>query len=186
MIKDLLKNTRSYRRFDGNRCICDEDINDIIDAVRYCPSAANLQRVRVKIVNESSQKDTVFDDLSFAAYLKDWNGPELNERPSAYLVLMTECELDVNLAIDIGICAEAMLLTAREKGIGGCMFRSFNKDSLSKKLSAEGYIPALVIALGYPSETVVIDDVKNGDIKYYRDSEGVHHVPKLSLPEIII
>jgi nitroreductase len=110
----------------------------------------------------------------------------VGERPVAYAVLMTATDPDVNLAIDIGLCAEAMILTAREKGIGACLFRSFNKDKLSEILSKDGYIPVLVISLGYPAEEVVIDEVKNGDIKYYRDENDVHHVPKLSLSELLI
>ncbi|RLC39426.1 MAG: nitroreductase, partial [Candidatus Coatesbacteria bacterium] len=45
----------------------------------------------------------------------------------------------------------------------------------------------LVLALGKPAERVVIEPVgEDGDTKYYRDEEGVHHVPKRSLDEIII
>ena len=99
---------------------------------------------------------------------------------------MTESKPDVNLAIDIGICAEAMLLVAREYGIGGCLFRSFSEDTLCEKLGRQGLVPSLVIALGYPSETVVIDDTSGSDIKYYRDENDVHHVPKISLDTIIV
>jgi hypothetical protein len=45
----------------------------------------------------------------------------------------------------------------------------------------------LVLALGEPAEEVVIDEVgEDGDIKYWRDDEGVHHVPKRSLDELIV
>lgn len=186
MIKELLLKTRSYRRYDENRAMTEEDIRAIAEAVRLVPSAGNLQRVRVAFVNDTLQNEEIFSTLGFAAYLKDWDGPAVGERPVGYAVLMTEREPDVNLAIDIGIAAEGMLLSAMERGIGGCIFRSFNKERLSEILKKDGYIPALVISFGCPAETVVIEDVKNGDVKYYRDTDGVHHVPKRSTDDILI
>ena len=45
----------------------------------------------------------------------------------------------------------------------------------------------LALALGKPGEKVVIDKLgDDGDIKYWRDSNSVHHVPKRSLDDIII
>ena len=76
MIIELLEKTRSYRRFDESVSITDEQMRTIASALRFCPSAANLQRVRVKIVNNDLQNQKVFDTLAFAAYLKDWQGPE--------------------------------------------------------------------------------------------------------------
>jgi len=43
----------------------------------------------------------------------------------------------------------------------------------------------LVIALGKPVEMVVIDKMRDGDIKYWRDHESVHHVPKRDIDELI-
>ena len=43
-----------------------------------------------------------------------------------------------------------------------------------------------VIALGTPVERVVLEDMKDGDYKYWRDAEGVHHVPKRKLEELIV
>ena len=44
-----------------------------------------------------------------------------------------------------------------------------------------------MIALGKPKEVVKIDPLgPEGDVKYWRDAEGVHHVPKRSLEEILV
>ena len=43
-----------------------------------------------------------------------------------------------------------------------------------------------VLALGKPVEKVIIDEVKDGNIKYWRDNNSNHHVPKRSLGELIV
>ena len=185
MLLELLKKCRSYRRFDASRKIRREELSSLAESVRYTPSAGNLQRLRLLLVTDESECETVFSSLRFAAYLKDWDGPSECERPVAYVIFLSECELDNNLAIDLGISSEALLLAAAERGIGGCIFRSFDKNILAPLLTG-GYIPHEVIALGYPSETVLIEDSLGGEIKYYRDREDRHIVPKLPMSEIII
>ena len=85
--------------------------------------------------------------------------------------------------IDIGLAASAITLGATERGLGACIFRSFNKEKLSQILGVNTYQPRLVISLGVPSERVELTSVKGGDIKYYRRDDGTHVVPKLSLDE---
>ncbi len=184
MFKELLKETRSVRRYEENREIDRDTLVEIAESLRYCPSAANLQRVRIAIITGDLCQG-VFDTLSFAAYLRPWVRPEEGERPVAYMVLMTKTEPDTNLAIDCGIAAEAIALSAREKGIGYCMFRSFNAENLTRVLGKEGYTSVLVISLGYPKERVEIEDATDS-LKYYRDENGVHHVPKLPLEDLIL
>jgi hypothetical protein len=48
------------------------------------------------------------------------------------------------------------------------------------------YDIALVLALGKPRETVLIEPVKDGHIEYWRDERGFHHVPKRALTDIIL
>jgi hypothetical protein len=135
--------------------------------------------------------EAIFNELTFAAHLHPtWTGPKEGERPTAYIVIMTDEEPDTTLAIDIGIAAEALLLSATEEGFGGCMFRSFDKEKLSAILGHAPYKPELVISLGKPDEVVILqdaDDVRpDGNLAYYRNAYGHHLVPKISMRTLIL
>ena len=126
--------------------------------------------------------------LAWAKYLKDWSGPCEGEKPSAYIIVLGDTEISHSFDCDHGIAAQSILLGAVEKGLGGCMVASIRKDRLREAI---GILPRyeilLVIALGKPRETVVINTVgPSGDIKYWRDSDGQHHVPKRLLDDVII
>jgi nitroreductase len=75
-----------------------------------------------------------------------------------------------------------------ESGYGGCIIGSIRKDELHLDLSLPEYLEILlVLALGKPAEKVVLEPVEDPDkIEYWRDEQGVHHVPKRSLEDIII
>jgi len=75
-----------------------------------------------------------------------------------------------------------------EKGLGGCMIGSIRREKLRAALKIpDRYKILLVLAVGRPKETVVIDEVgPDGDIRYWRDERGVHHVPKRSLDQILL
>jgi hypothetical protein len=81
-----------------------------------------------------------------------------------------------------------ILLGAVEAGLGGCILRAINKPVLKKELNIpEKYEILDVVALGEPAEEVVVEDIaESGDIEYYRDSAGIHHVPKRTLKELIV
>ena len=187
MIAELIKKTRSYRRFDAKREISDTELREMVEAARCSGSSANRQRIRFVIVNKKDDCDFLFKNVAFAGYLKEWAGPSEAERPTAYIVMMCKEEnIDTSLAIDMGIAAQSILLTATEMGLGGCMIRSFKKAEFESYLKKEGYNSAFVIALGKPTENVYLTDVKGGDIKYFRDENDDHVVPKFSLDELII
>ncbi len=185
MISELIKKNRSYRRFDASREISRDELVKFTESARYVASGANLQRLRFTLINEKSACDEIFSALKFAAYLKEWQGPTESERPVAYIIISSENEYDA-VAIDVGIAAEAMLLTAAEKEVGGCMFRSYNPEVIKSFIPREEQKPCLVIALGYPSEKVYITDAKDGEIKYFRDEQDNHIVPKLTLDELVL
>ena len=68
------------------------------------------------------------------------------------------------------------------------MIASIDRDGLRQALKIpERFEILLVLALGKPRENVVIETLKpDGDVKYWRDGDGVHHVPKRRLEDVIL
>jgi nitroreductase len=130
----------------------------------------------------------MYPHLRWAGYLKNWNGPPEGERPSAYITILGDLSITKNFGCDHGIAAQSILLGATEEGLGGCMIGSIQRDGLRQVLKIpESYEILLVIALGKPKEMVEIEDMgPDGDVKYWRDQEQIHHVPKRSLDDIIL
>lgn len=188
MIQDLVKVNRSYRRFDQSEAISESTLRELIDLARCSPSAANLQSLKYVLSSTQNRNSLIFPALSWAGYLADWSGPIEGERPSAYIILLGDTQISKNFFCDHGICAQSILLGAVEKGYGGCMIASIDRDLLRRSLLIpELYEILLVIALGKPVEKVVLEDVgPDGSIKYYRDESGIHHVPKRRLDDIIL
>jgi nitroreductase len=188
MLKDLVLKNRSYRRFYQEVSIEVETLRELVDLARLSASAMNLQPLKYVLSCEPRKNALIFSHLGWASYLKDWPGPSEGERPSAYIIVLGDTEISRAFGCDHGIAAQSILLGATERGLGGCMIATVKRQELSQALDiAPRYEILLVIALGKPKETVVIEEVgPNGDTKYWRDSQGVHHVPKRALDGIII
>ncbi len=184
--KELLIKNRSYRRFYEGEAIEMQVMRDMVENIRYTPSPANLQPLKFILVNNPVMRSKVFECLKWAAYLKEWDGPPEGERPSAYIVVLGNRGLSGYVAWDFGIALQSLQLSAVDKGYGACAIVSCDKDKLRELFQIPQELEiGVVLALGKPKESVVIDEVKNGDIKYWRDSTEVHHVPKRSLEELI-
>lgn len=186
MISELIKKNRSYRRFDSSKKISRELLVSFVESARYVASGANRQRLRFTVIDEKNACDGVFSSLKFAGYLKEWQGPKESERPAAYVIISSSADFDTLLAIDLGIAAEAITLTAAEQGVYGCMFRSYNEEVVAEYIPDPQQKPCLVIALGYPAEKVFLCDAENGNIKYFRDEKDDHFVPKIPLEELVL
>ena len=187
MIKDVVMKNRSYRRFQQEVSIDMDTLKELVELARLSASTGNRQPLKYMLSCSVDKNAKVFSCLGWAASLKDWDGPVEGERPSAYIILLCETEISNAIAYDSGIAAQSILLGAVEKGLGGCMLGSVAREKIRPLLEIEDHygIP-LVIALGKPKEKVVIETVgPDADTTYWRDKEGVHHVPKRAMADII-
>ncbi|MBN2129190.1 MAG: nitroreductase family protein [Sedimentisphaerales bacterium] len=188
MIGDLVLRNRSCRRFDEESTVARDTLESLVALARLSPSAANLQPLRYILSCTPEKNARIFPHLAWAGYLKDWPGPAAGERPAAYVVILSDTEIGDAFGCDHGIAAQSILLGAVEQDLAGCMIGSIDREALRAALDVpDRYKILLVVALGKPRETVVIEEPgPDGDIKYWRDEKGVHHVPKHPLRELII
>jgi nitroreductase len=188
MIVDLVNSNRSCRRFYEDHSVDLKTLEELVDLARLSASGANLQPLKYILACEPQINSEIFPCLGWAAYLKEWPGPEPGERPAAYIVILGDTDISKEFGVDHGIAGQSMLLGVREKGLAGCILGTINRKELQEILNIESHLKILlVLAIGKPKEEVVIETVgPDGNIRYWRDAEAVHHVPKRSLQEIIV
>jgi nitroreductase len=186
-IKDLIMRNRSYRRFYHDKLITEKQLQDLVELARLSPSAANLQPLKFILSCSTKKNEMIFSCLAWAGYIKDWPGPEEAERPTGYIIILGDTEIVEDFGCNHGIAAQSITLGAAEMGFGGCMIASIQRNKLAELLKIpRRYEILLVIALGEPKERVVVVEANGGDIKYWRDANRTHHVPKRPLSEIIL
>jgi len=188
MLKELVRASRSYRRFDEDHALEDATLRELVELTRYVPSAANRQPLKYIPCRDPAVNERIFPCLAWAGYLQDWDGPAKGERPTGYIIVLSDNDISKNTHCDQGIAAQTIMLGAAERGLGGCIIASVQRDRLRRLLAIPTrYEIVLVLALGKPVEKVVLEEIgPGGDIQYWRDKGGVHHVPKRKLGDILL
>lgn len=184
----LLTRNRSYRRFHEAQSLDRETLEGLVEYTRLCSFSGNRQPLKYLLSYTPERNAEIFPHLRWAAGLPDWSGPAEGERPAAYIVVLGDLEIASDFNVDCGIAGQAILLAAAEQGLGGCMIGSCDRDGLHRSLHIPArFVIVMVIALGNPMETVVLEDAKGrNSVAYWRDARGVHHVPKRPLTELLV
>ncbi len=190
MLKDLLKQSRSYRSFDKDVRISPEQLADWIDHTRYCPSSVNLQMLKFRPVTDPTECDALFALTRWAGKIKEIKLPPMGHEPVAYIVICSDASITPTASsfqTDVGICAQTVMLAACEAGFGGCMIGSFSKEAVKELFALPAFIqPELVLALGKPDECVrLVNEAPDGSVTYYRKN-GIHYVQKRTLEHLIL
>ena len=187
-LEELIVRNRSYRRFDESRRVARGTLVDLVEVARRVPSAANRQPLKYVLLSHADTCARMFPYLAWAGALRDWGGPAEGERPAAYIVVLLDTGVAKDAGCDHGIACQSMLLAAVEKGLGGCMLGAIDREGIRREFGIpDRYGILLVVALGIPAERCVLEEAEpGGNLTYYRDGEGVHHVPKRGLEEVIL
>lgn len=191
MFRDLLKKSRSYRGYDESWRFTREDLAELVDDTRYAPSSVNIQPLKYDLAWEKEKVDLIQSLTKWGGLLPEEHLPHEGKHPTGFVVICQDMEISsspTRFQKDVGIAAQTMLLAAAEKGLGGCMIGNFNAKQVKEALALPEHIePMLIVAFGKPDETIVLEEAGPGEsVKYYRDSEGRHHVPKRRLEDILL
>lgn len=189
---DLVEKSRSYRNFNATHAIARETLVDLVGLARLAPSTSNRQPLKYYI-SHTPETNAVLQPLTrWGAGLPDKRKlPYPGKMPTAFIVICHDLALAANSAAfekDVGIAAQTIMLGAAEQGLGGCMIGGFSKEAVTAALRLpETLLPMLILGLGKPDETIVLEDATPGrQDGYYRDAEDVHHVIKRRLEDLLI
>lgn len=188
VLRELVLKNRSCRRFYEDHAIAYGVLEELVDLARHTASAGNRQPLKYLLSCDQEKNALIFPSLGWAGYLKDWPGPPPGEKPSAYIIILGDRDIAQSFGCDHGIAAQTIVLGARERELAGCIIANIKRDELRTVLAIPDRCEILLaVALGKPREQVVIETVgDSGDVKYWRDKDGVHHVPKRTLQELIL
>lgn len=182
-VLETIKKRRTIRQFKS-KGIPRKILLDCLDAARLAPSARNLQPLEYLIVDEEKKKEEVFQTLSWGGKLKGGR-PDEKHRPTAYIIVLANTEINPTPDFDVGLSVENLVLTARSFGLGSCILGAVDRDKIRASFNVPSHFEIkLVIALGYPAEKSVPEEVE--ELKeYWRDEKGILHVPKRKLEKIV-
>ncbi|MBE6118807.1 MAG: nitroreductase family protein [Solobacterium sp.] len=185
-LKDLVIKNRSFRAYDESFKFTEDDMREFVELCRYCATSGNQQALKFYIAWERDEVDAIAKCTHWG---KDRPYPGIN--PSGFIVILQDNDIDKRAWAwwrDAGIAAQTILLRAAERGLGGLMIGSFDKKPLRDVTKlADNLKILLVVAIGKPTEGSVLEDMgEDGSTLPYRDENGVTHVRKRLLDDLIV
>ncbi len=179
-IKRAIMGRRTVRRFKQQE-LEEAELRQLLDAGRVAPCGANKQRLRYIVVkNDKALLNAIFEHTAWAGFVQPARNPVPGETaPTAFLVLTCNPEDATAAAIDAAAAIENIQLMAYALGIGCCWIGAYQREPVDKLLQLDNMQSLFLVALGYPAEEPVMEDIDSGENSaYYLDKNDVLHVPK--------
>jgi nitroreductase len=181
----LLKN-RSCRGYDHSVRVGDDVLRKIVAVNTKIPSARNQQVLRYRLVTAEDEVAAVNKNIRMGGALPELHLPFAGTEPLSFIIVCSAIEPEKFVYVDLGISLQSMLLKAVEIGLNGIIICAFNGKEIADALHLE-MTPLTVLAVGKSAEKFrLVDMPADGSVKYYRDENGVHCVPKRGVEEILI
>ncbi len=182
-VYETIRTRRTIRKFQ-QKSIPEHVLLRLIDAARLAPSAANRQPCEYLVTYDPTLNEQLFGLLKWAAAISPHGNPQEGEKPVAYIIVLLHNTPEQPPLVDAASGIMNLILSAWELGIGSCWLGSIDRDQIRVLFKIpESISIAYVVALGYPAEHPVVDEVRDS-IRYWKDTQGTLHVPKRPLEQI--
>jgi len=153
-VLEAIKKRRSGREFDSSKSVSDGQIEKLLEAAQWAPSAGNLQSRFFAVVRDSKAKK----QLAKAAF-----GQSFIAEAPVVVVFCADLERSASKYGDRGrnlyciqdatLAAQNFWLAATEVGLGTGWVGSFDEGEVSQVLGLEERLrPIAIMPLGYPAE----------------------------------
>ena len=149
-----IQDRRSVRVYTDEE-VSQEDIEKLIDAARWAPSAGNIQPWEFVVVRDEDVKR----GLSIAALDQLF----IEQAPVVIVVCANESRSEwgygergktLYCLQDTAAATQNLLLAAHAKGLGACWVGAFYEQEVRKVLDIPmGVRPVAIVPVGYPAET---------------------------------
>ncbi len=153
---DIIRNRRSVREFK-DREIPESAIDVLIEALRWAPSAENLQSRKFYFVfnedirNKLAQAGLRRDFVSFIA-----RAPLVVVACADLRIASRYGERGTQLYCiqDTAASVQNLLLAAHDQGLGTCWVGAFKEEEVKEILDMPDYLrPVVLVPVGYPAKT---------------------------------
>ncbi len=185
-IYDLIISRRTIRQFDP-KPVPREVLEKLVNAARLAPSAANLQPLEYVVIDDEGLRRKIFPWLKWAASIAPAGNPRPGHEPQAYIFVLINRDVREKMyEYDVGAAIENMALAALSEGVASAWLISIDKPRIMELLRIpERFELDAVLALGYPGQVSVVEELTEARKKYWQDPDLTFHVPKRRLKDIL-
>jgi nitroreductase len=155
-VQEALLNRRSIRKYEEQK-ISKENIDEILKAAMYAPSAMNLQAWQFIVIDD---KEILVDTIKSIPYA------EMLRQSAAAILVCGDSSIEKNESWLLQNCSAAIqniLLSAHGLGIGSCWISIHGMNDVYKSIKTqfklpENIVPVSLISLGFPDEVVKAEE----------------------------
>lgn len=155
-IQEALLNRRSIRKYK-NQKISKEELDKILKAAVYAPSAMNLQPWQFIVIDD---KEVLIETIKSIPYA------EMLKQSAAAILVCGDAGIEKNESWLLQNCSavtQNILLSAYGLGIGSCWIGIQGMDDIVKNIKhqfglPDNIVPVSLVSLGYPDEEVKAEE----------------------------